>query len=126
MFSNHKDFIVFSFVYAFVCSIDVLLCVYMSFCMGLCLGIGLWFESYVLESLRILLMTTPKKYPTMGLLMAHPMSPPIVITMWQQSYNLGAYIRIDICQYIHMLSTIDMQSFLLMHILMIPHMDDTN
>lgn len=94
--------------------------------MGLCLGMWLGFESYVLENLRALLMTTPKKYPTMGLLRAHPMSPPIIITMWQQSYNLGAYIRIDICQYIHMLSTIDMQSFLLMHILMIPHMDDTN
>nr|DAD73579.1 MAG TPA: hypothetical protein [Myoviridae sp. ctwmI4] len=47
---------------------------------------------------------------------------PIVITMGQQSYNLSGYIRIDICQYIHMLSTMVIQSFLLMYILMIPHM----
>nr|DAX91665.1 MAG TPA: hypothetical protein [Caudoviricetes sp.] len=46
--------------------------------------------------------------------------------MVQQSYNLGAYIRIDIYQYIHMLSTMVIQSFLLMHILMIPHMSYTN
>lgn len=90
------------------------------------MGIGLWFESYVLESLETLLMRMLKICPTMGLLMSHHMTPPIAITMGQQSYNLWVYICINICQYIHMLSTMVIQSFLLMHILMIPHMDDTN